>query len=89
MKLRTTIAATTLVLSTAFAGIAAANISTGSIGIDVQSAAGSGHVGVSLKNGVATLFGGVESQIEANAAVVAAANFEGVNRVINHISVSN
>lgn len=87
MKLRNSLIA--LVLATAFAGVASASISTGSLGNDVQSAAGSGHVSVTLQNGVATLFGGVDSQVEANAAELAAADFPGVSKVISHISVSN
>ena len=71
MTIRNTLAASALILTTAFAGIASASISTGSLGIDVQSAAGSGHVGVILKDGVATLTGGVDSQVEANAAELA------------------
>ena len=89
MTIRNTLAASALILATAFAGIASANISTGSLGVDVQSAAGSGHVGVMLRNGIATLTGGVDSQVEANAAEMAAAAFPGVETVISHISVSN
>lgn len=89
MKIRNTLAASTLVLATAFAGIASANLSTGSIGTDVQSAAGSGHVSVSVKDGIAYLFGGVESRTDSNAAELAAANFDGVESVVNRIYVSN
>ena len=89
MTIRNTLAASALILTTAFAGIASASISTGSLGVDVQSAAGSGHVGVILQDGVATLTGGVDSKVEANAAELAAAHFPGVDRVVNHISVSN
>jgi len=86
MKARTYIAAIALTLA---AGTATAGISTGSIGTDVQSAIGSGHASVILKDGVATLTGVVESQVDKNAAVAAAANFEGVDRVISNIFVSN
>lgn len=89
MTIRNTIAVSALVLATTFAGVASANLSTGSIGTDVQSAVGSGHVSVSVKDGVAYLFGGVESRTEYNAAELAAANFEGVKSVVNRIYVSH
>lgn len=89
MTIRHTLAASTLVLAIAFAGVASATVSTGSIGTDVQSAAGSGHVSVSVRDGVAYLFGGVESRTEANAAELAAANFDGVERVVNRIYISH
>ncbi len=89
MKKYNAIAITTLILVTTFGGVASAGTSTGSLSTDVQSAAGAGHVSVILRNGVATLFGGVESQVDSNAAEMAAANFEGVECVINRISISN
>lgn len=89
MTPRTAISTSILVLGMAFAGLASANISTGSIGTDVQSAVSDGHVSVNVNDGVATLFGVVESRVDANAAEQAAASFDGVDKVISHISVSN
>ena len=89
MSIRNTIATATLVIATTFAGLASANISTGSIGIDVQSAVSGGNVSVVVKDGTATLFGVVESRVDANAAVRAASSFTGVDQVINNITVSN
>ena len=89
MTTRTTIAASILVLATAVTGAASANISTGSIGIDVQSAVSSGHVSVFVKNGVATLVGVVESRVDSNAAARAASDFSGITSVDNRINVSN
>ena len=89
MKIRNTIAIASVIAATAFAGTASANLSTGSLDLDVQSALSNGHVSVVVQDGVATLFGGTESRFDANAAVQAAANFEGVDRVINRIFVTN
>ncbi|ASJ70536.1 BON domain-containing protein [Granulosicoccus antarcticus] len=88
MTLRNTIAATTIVLATVFSGVASANISTGNIHNDVQSAIGAGNVSVSVKDGVAILFGSVDSRIDSNAAARAAASFAGIDKVINRINVS-
>jgi hypothetical protein len=88
MTIRKTIAVPALLIAGLFAGAASASMSTGSLGTDVQSAAGSGHVTVKLIDGVATLMGGVDSQIEANAAERAAARFPGVEQVINRIDVN-
>jgi hypothetical protein len=89
MKIRNTIAIASLIAASAFAGTASANLSTGSLVLDVQSAVGTGHVNVLVQDGVATLFGATESLFDANAAVQAAANFEGIDRVDNRIFVSN
>ena len=89
MKIRNTIAIASLIAATSFAGTASANVSSGSLAQDVQSAVGTGHVSVLVKDGVATLFGGTESRFDANAAEYAAANFEGIDRVDNRIFVSN
>lgn len=89
MKIRNTIATSILVVATAFAGAASANLSTGSIDVDVQSAVGTGHVSVLVIDGVATLFGAVESAVDFNAAEYAAASYEGVDRVQNHLSINN
>lgn len=89
MSIRNSIAAATFVIATSFASIASANISTGSIGIDVQSAVSDGNVSVVVKDGTATLFGVVESRVDANAAERAASSFTGIDKVINNITVSN
>jgi hypothetical protein len=88
MKIRHAVAISSIVFGTAFAGIASANISTGSLGTDVQSAIGSGTVTVFLSDGVATLVGNVEARTDSVAAESAALNFSGVDSVINHISVN-
>ena len=89
MKIRNALSITTLILVASVAGTASANISTGSIAIDVQSAVSSGHVNVVVNDGIATLFGVVESTYDANAAKFAAAKFEGIKRVENLIYVSH
>lgn len=89
MNTRFSLVASTLVLVATFAGTASANLSTGNLGVDVQSAVSAGHVSVQLKEGVATLFGGVDNQTDANAAIAAATQFEGVDQVISNIYVSN
>ena len=89
MKLQKTVSLTALVLAATVAGSASANISTGSLGVDVQSAVSAGHVSVVVTNGVATLFGGVESIHDAKAAEFAAASFEGIEQVRNRIFISN
>jgi hypothetical protein len=91
MKTRNSLSTPTLVLTIAMTGTAtaAANLSTGSLGTDVLSAIGSGNVCVILQDGVATLTGIVETQVDANAAMTAAVRFQGVRKVINQISVSD
>ncbi|NND93120.1 MAG: BON domain-containing protein [Granulosicoccus sp.] len=89
MKIRNTIALSTLVLAAVLSGSAAANLSTGSIGTDVQSAIGTGSVSVRVNDGVATLFGITETKVDSNAAERAAANFEGIDSVINLVTVTN
>ena len=89
MTIRNTIAATVLVLATSVTGAVFANVSTGSIGVDVQSAVSDGNVSVTVKDGVATLFGVVETRVDSNAAERAARNFAGVTDVVNLVNVSN
>lgn len=89
MKTRNLIATFVIVMTTAFTGAASANISTGSLGNDVQSVIGSGHVFATQENGVARLFGSVETIVDAHAAEMAAANFQGINKVISYITVEN
>ena len=90
MKTRNTVAAAALVLATTFAGVSSANVSTGSIDLDVQSAANSAGVGVSVSDdGVASLFGNVDSRADEQAAKMAALEFPGVTSVISNINASN
>ena len=89
MKTLNTIALASLIAATAFAGTASANLSTGSLAGDVQSAIGNGHVSVIVQDGVATLFGGAESRFDSNAAEMAALNYEGIDKVDNRIFVTN
>jgi hypothetical protein len=89
MKTLNTIVLSSLLAATAFAGTASANLSTGSLALDIQSAVGTGHVSAVVQDGVATLFGNTESLYDAKAAEYAAANFEGIERVESRIFVSN
>ena len=90
MKTRHALAATALILATSIAGVSSANTSTGSIATDVQSAVGSGIVGATVNDeGLATLFGSVETRVDENAAKMAALEFPGVNEVQSSIIVNN
>ncbi|NND92615.1 MAG: BON domain-containing protein [Granulosicoccus sp.] len=89
MNIRKALSLSVLVLFAAMAGNVSANISTGSLATDVQSVVGTGNVSVILEDGVATLFGVVETRVDANAAEMAAANFEGVEEVINQLYISH
>ena len=90
MKTRHALAATALIFATSFAGVSSANISTGSIATDVQSAIGTGTVSVTVNDaGLATLFGSVETRVDENAAKMAALEFPGVNEVQSSIIVNN
>ena len=68
-------------------GCTAAAFGKPSLAIEVQSAVSSGNVNVRLVDGTAILTGRVASAYDANAAVRAAARYEGVERVENHIFV--
>lgn len=91
MRYKNTLAISALALAAAFAAPISANVSTGSLANDVQLAAGSGSgpVNVTLKDGVATLIGNVETQTQANAAHHAAAAFPGVKTVQTYLAVLN
>jgi len=72
--------------------LASANVSAANFGPDsslratVQWATGSsGQVNVSLRNGVATLFGYVETVYDENRVKRAALNYPGVDRIIDRI----
>ena len=56
---------------------------------DVRSAAGTGQVTILLRGSTATLVGQVKSITDANAAVRVAQNAEGIDRVLNRITISN
>jgi len=86
-SIQTTIAA--LILSAAFVGTAAANVSTQSLQSTVQSAlGGSGQVQVSVQNGVATLIGYVDDASTELAVKRAASNYPGVERIVDLITES-
>lgn len=81
MKARTTKA---VLLAVAFAApVAVQAASTGNLFQDIQSAANSGSVSASLRDGVVTLTGDVDSAITANAVKRAAQGHDGVIRVID------
>ena len=90
MKTRNTLAATALILATSFAGVSSANVSSGALGADVRSAIGIGNVSVSVNDdGVATLFGNVETRSDESAAKMAALEYPGVSGVRSLVSISN
>lgn len=74
-------------LTTLLPGCTAAAFGKPSLAIEVQSAVSSGNVNVRLLDGTAVLTGRVASAYDANAAVRAAARYEGVERVDNQIFV--
>lgn len=87
MQARTPVLAAALALSTLVAAPAMANLSTGNVGIDVQSAIGSsGHVAVSLDRNVATLTGYVDNQHTRQMVIAAALSNPNVDEVIDLIS---
>ena len=76
-----------ILLATTQSGCTAAAFGKPSLALEVQSAVSSGSVNVQLRDGTAILTGRVESSYDALAAVRAAARYEGVDQVINHIYV--
>ncbi len=74
-------------LAIPLSGCTAAAFGKPSLAIEVQSAVSSGNVNVRLVNGTAVLTGRVASAYDSNAAVRAAARYEGVERVDNRIFV--
>ena len=88
MKTSIKTALTALALTAVVAGPAAANLSGQSIEGAVQSAVTSGNVNVVVDNGVATLFGWVDSYSTENAAKQAALAFDNVDSVRDLITVS-
>lgn len=74
-------------LAILLSGCTAAAFGKPSLAIEVQSAVSSGNVNVRLLDGTAILTGRVASAYDANAAVRAAARYEGVERVDNRIFV--
>ena len=90
MKTRNALAATTLILASSFAGISSANVSSGELAADIQSALGTGNISVDVNdNGVATLFGNVENRSDEQTAKVAALEFPGVTNVRSLVSISD
>jgi len=78
-----------IALAAAISMPAAANVKTGSIFQDVQTATGSsGQVSVSVQGGVATLTGWTVDTLAVNRALAAAEAYENVDKVINLISVN-
>lgn len=81
MKAR--IATAAILAAVLAAPIAVQAASTGNLFQDIQSAANSGSVSASLRDGVVTLTGNVDSAITANAVKRAAQGHDGVIRVID------
>ena len=88
MKTSIKTALTALALTAVIAGPAAANLSGQSIEGAVRSAVSDGNVNVVVENGVATLFGWVDSQYTETAAKQAALSFDNVDSVVNRIVIS-
>ena len=61
----------------------------GTLRSDVQFASGTGNVTVLLKGSTATLVGVVNSRVDANKAVKAAQESEGIDKVVDYITVRN
>jgi len=75
-------------LTAAIAGPAAANVSTQAINAEVRSSFTGGNVNVVVNDGVATLFGWVEDHQAEQAAKQAALSFDGVDSIVDRITVS-
>jgi len=88
MKMSLKTALTALALSAAIAGPAAANVPAQSIDGEIRSAITNGNVNVTVKDGVATLFGWVEDHQSEQAAKQAALSFDNVDKVVDLITVS-
>ena len=87
MKARTLIAAGTIALSGLVAVPAMASLSTGNLGVDIQSAVGSdGRVSVKLDDGVATLWGNVDNAGTQERVRQAALANSDVERVIDLVA---
>ena len=83
MKMIKSIAATIVIVGTLAAGSASAMIPA-----SIDRLTSSVNVNVTVKNGVATLFGNVDSQFERLQIARAAAQLEGVDRVRNLLTFS-
>ena len=88
MKTSIKTALTALALTALVAGPAAANLSGQSIESAVRSAVTNGNVNVVVDNGVATLFGWVDSSHTEAAAKQAALSFSNVDSIVDRITVS-
>ena len=88
MKTSIKTALTAIALTALVAGPAAANLSGQSIEGAVRSAVTNGNVNVVVDNGVATLFGWVDSSHTETAAKQAALSFSNVDTVVDRITVS-
>ena len=77
----------TTLLATTLTGCTAAAFGKPSLALEVQSAVSSGNVNVHLVDGTAILSGHVNSSYDSMASERAAARYEGVDHVINHIFV--
>ena len=90
MKLINVIAATAIILTTSFVGVASANTGTGtsSLQSEVNKAVRDRGVRISVDQGVVTLFGNVATQSQKDSAKAAALRSDGVERVINLINIS-
>ncbi len=83
MKLTKSIIATALIAGSLVAGSASAMTP-----VNIDGLSSSTNVNVSVKDGVATLFGSVDSQFERIQVANAAKKLEGVNQVRNLLTFS-
>ena len=77
----------TAMLVLTLTGCTAAAFGKPSLAVEVQSAVSSGNVNVHVHDGVAILTGRVDSTYDSAAAERAAARYQGIDHVINHIYV--
>lgn len=90
MKISLKSAAATLIIAGIMTGPAFALVPTQSIQGAVQSAiSGSGTINVTVKDGVATLFGHVDDAHSEQAVKQAALQFDNVDRIIDLITTTN
>lgn len=76
-------------LAMVLTGCSPALLGKPSLAVEVQSAVSSGSVTVDMDGSTAVLSGHVPSRYDAQAAVRAAARYEGVEEVIDHIFVAD
>ncbi|MEE9322316.1 MAG: BON domain-containing protein [Granulosicoccus sp.] len=90
MKISLKSVVASLIIAGAMTGPAFALVPTQSIQGAVQSAiSGGGNINVTVKDGVATLFGHVDDAYSEQAAKQAALRFDNVDRIIDLVTTTN